>query len=507
MLERVAPPDEARPPALEKCLSLFRAWDAAGVRYCHYKSNQHLLPALAGDTDLDILLDARQARKAQVVLGIEGYKRFDAKLASRYPAVEDYLGFDEETGRLIHVHLYHRLLVGAPHVKGYQLKYQDEIVEGRVRDDATGVYTSSPNQEMQLLLLRLAVKARWRDGISERLGRRFLRGGALDEYRWLQQRIDPDVMVRITGAQLGPRAAEMVGSLAQEPPSIGRLRAFKACLKPTLERWSSYRALEALPARLTREALWLLSGLNRRHLRLPWSFRRVNPTGGCIVAVLGPDGSGKSTVVRALHRWLSWKLDVYPVYFGSGDGSASLMRLPLKLTKGALGRLRRPKPGRPAASGTLGLGRQVSLARAVWALVLAWEKRTKLARAVQARNRGMIVLCDRYPQTQVTGYNDGPLLAPWLESRSRLLRSLGRWERAQYERALACAPDLAIKLDVPTEVAISRKPEISVEESQRKRDALKRIHYDASCEELLVDSTQPLESVLLQVKTAVWKQL
>ena len=99
-------------------------------------------------------------------------------------------------------------------------------------------------------------------------------------------------MVRITRAQLGPRAAELVESLAQEPPSIGKLRAFKACLKPTLERWSSYRALEALPARLTREALWLLSGLNRRHLRLPWSFRRVNPTGGCIVAVLGPDFVG-----------------------------------------------------------------------------------------------------------------------------------------------------------------------------------------------------------------------
>ena len=34
-----------------------------------------------------------------------------------------------------------------------------------------------------------------------------------------------------------------------------------------------------------------------------------------------------------------------------------------------------------------------------------------------------------------------------------------------------------------------------------------RIHYGPTCEEIVIDSTQPLESVLLQVKTAVWKKL
>jgi thymidylate kinase len=505
--------EQSAPRALEQSLHLLREFDKAGVRYCHYKSNQHLLPALAGLTDLDILLDPRHAREAQVALGAAGYKRFDAKLAASYPAVEDYLGFDDESGRLIHIHLYHRLLVGQPHLKGYQLQYQDGILDGRVRDDATGVYTSDPDQEMQLLLLRFALKARWRDRLKEGLGRPFFRGGSLDEYRWLQARIDSNVLRRITSEQLGPRAGEMIEALAQEPPSIRELRAFKACIAPTLARWSSYGALEAFPKRHAREALWLLSGLNRRHLRLSWSLRRANPTGGRIVAVLGPDGSGKSTIVKALDKWLSWKLDVYAVYFGSGDGSASLMRLPLRLAKTALSGFRRSKQGKgegegaPAESGGLGLQRRVSLARAVWAVVLAWEKRAKLKRAVRARNRGMVVVCDRYPQTQVTGYNDGPLLAPWLERESRFLKRLARWEYEQYECALACPPDLAIKLDVPSEVAISRKPEISVAESQRKRDALQRIHYGSTCQEVVIDSTQPLECVLLQVKNAVWKQL
>ncbi len=71
----------------------------------------------------------------------------------------------------------------------------------------------------------------------------------------------------------------------------------------------------------------------------------------------------------------------------------------------------------------------------------------------------------------------------------------------------ACSPDLVLKLDVPTEVAMARKSEITAAESDRKRDALQKIHYHATCQELVIDSTQPLEDVLLQVKTAVWKQL
>lgn len=502
-----AAPEPGEPQPLERSLQLFRAFDAAGVRYCHYKSNQHLLPALAGDTDLDILLDARHAREAQVVLGATGYKRFDARMAASYPAVEDYLGFDDGTGRLIHIHLYHRLLVGQPHLKGYQLQYQDAILDSRVQDEASAVYTSHPNQEMQLLLLRLTLKARWRDGLRELLGRRFVRGGALREYRWLQERVDLAELRRITEEQLGAPAGEMIVELAEKPPSLRQLRAFKACLAPTLARWSSYGALEAPPTRMVRELLWLLSGLNRRHFRLSWSLRRANPTGGRIIAVLGPDGSGKSTIVQTLDKWLSWKLDVYPVYFGSGDGSASLLRLPLKLMKTVLSRSKRDRADAPTESGALGLERRVSWARAVWAIVLAWEKRAKLRRAVRARNRGMIVLCDRYPQTQVLGFNDGPLLAPWLESSSRLFRWLGRWEREQYERVLSCSPDLMIKLDVPSEVAIARKPEISVAESERKREALGKIRYHATCQEVVIDSTQPLGTVLLQVKTAVWKQL
>jgi ABC-type hemin transport system ATPase subunit len=64
----------------------------------------------------------------------------------------------------------------------------------------------------------------------------------------------------------------------------------------------------------------LLGGVNRRLLQLPVPLRRTHPAGGRIIAFLGPDGSGKSTLVQEIRRWLAWKLDIYPLYFGSGAG-------------------------------------------------------------------------------------------------------------------------------------------------------------------------------------------
>ena len=200
-------------------------------------------------------------------------------------------------------------------------------------------------------------------------------------------------------------------------------------------------------------------------------------------------------------------------YFGSGDGPSSLLRWPLKIAIRAGRRilgwrtLATARDNGPTDEGERATHRWTPVLRALWALALAVEKRSKMRASIKARNRGMVVLCDRYPQIQVMGFNDGPLLSHWVQSRSQLMRRLARWEHGQYECALACPPDLAIKLDVPSEVAISRKPEISVAESQRKRDAMQRIHYGSTCQEFVIDSTQPLERVLLQVKSAVWKQL
>ena len=489
---------------LPQSLTLFRRLDESGVAYCHFKSNEHLLAGLAGVTDLDLLVARGQAGTAQDALGRAGFKRFAARFAAAHPAVEDYLGFDEVSGRLIHAHVYYALVVGAPHLKGFQLDLGGELLATRVADADTGVYTSEPAHELLLLLLRYALKARLRDRLRELLGKPFFGADARAEQAWLQARVDRPALHRLAVAHLGEAAAAIVDELAERPPSVWRLAALRRAAAPALERQRSVGPLESLALRTGRELSWWASGLNRRVLHLPVPLRRTHPAGGRIIALLGPDGSGKSTVAREVRAWLGWKVDVYPVYFGSGDGPASLLRWPLKAALALRGP--RARSG-PAQAGSNGHARpRISLARALWAVLLAAEKRSKMRACIRARNRGMIVVCDRYPQAQVPGFNDGPLLTGWLERGGRLRRRIAAWELQTYQRLAAIAPDLVVKLDVTPEVGRSRSPDTAPGEVERRRLALAAIDY-AGCPTLAVDSLRPLADVLLDVKRGVWAQL
>ena len=111
---------------------------------CHWKSNEHLAPALDGLTDLDVLVDRRQHIELQALLAYSGFKRFTATPLRGYPAVEDYLGFDEATGRLAHLHLHYQLTLGQRHLKGYRLPWEARVLATRRLDPAHGVFVSDP---------------------------------------------------------------------------------------------------------------------------------------------------------------------------------------------------------------------------------------------------------------------------------------------------------------------------------------------------------------------------
>ena len=496
--------DEAEP--LSALRTVLAALERAGVVHCHFKSNQHLRAALAGDTDLDLLVARSGARAAQALLAAHGMKRFDPGLATGYPAVEDWIGFDAPTGRLIHLHVHYRLPVGELHLKSYRLPFADALLATRVRDAETGVFTSEPHHELLLLLLRQALKAGFRDRLRAFSRRPAFAGGARREYDWLRERTEPARVLALAEREFGPDVAAGVAPLLAGEPDLGALLRLRRAVARALAPYRTWGALEAALRRGGREAVQRATRwLRRRRIQAPRSFRRASPTGGCVIAFVGCDGSGKSTLLAETTRWLGWKLDVLPIYFGSGDGPVSLWRRPLVLARVLQMRLRRPPaPGerpRPTAL------RRPSPARAVWALVLAREKAARLRTAERARQRGLVVLCDRYPQSSVRGFNDGPLLAPWLESPRSLLRRLARYELAVYERARALAPDLVIKLDVSPAVAVARKPDMAPEECARRRAAVAALEWGARGRVATIDAEQPLERVIAEVKRAIWAEL
>ena len=499
---------EKKSLVLEPARALFSRFSQDGIRYCHFKSNEHLVPGLTGKTDLDILVDRRQAQSVELALLQTGFQRFVPAIG--YPSIEDYLGFDNASGSLLHVQIHFNLVVGEKDLKGLNLDFGERILRTRIVDSETDVYVSEPNHELFLLIVRAAVKIRWRDMVAALLGRNRVDGQMAREFRWLAERTEVEKVAEIAARELGPEAAALIVDLAAGPPTIWKLRAFRSRIRRALSWYRVYAPVERQIVRFIRRLLRLAGGFNARYLHLPVAFRRTHRAGGCVVAFVGMDGAGKSTISRQVLKWLTWKLDVYPVYFGSGMGKSSMLRWPMKVVLKGLRKARlvrgRRKVAQSSDAGDLGRRRRVTWAVALWALSLALEKKAKLKRIHRARSRGMIVLCDRYPQIHVAGFNDGPLLEAWIESPSRLRRSLARWEHGIYERATMLHPDLVIKLDLPPEVAAGRQSETSIDDLYRRRQVVRGMDYGDGCGHVEIDASATPDVVLLNVKRAIWER-
>ncbi len=503
-------------PTLDVVRSLLDAFHNRDVRYCHWKSNEHLLAGMSGDTDLDILVDRDQSAEVQEILAHSGFKRFLSAPGAQYPAVEDYVAFDERTGKLAHFHLHYRLMLGEKHLKGYRLPWERRLLETRKFDSIADVYIVDPHIELILLLVRAAIKIRTRDFLRACFGINYVKQDDLAEFHWLIQRTQSKQNFQIASELLGEQAAKQIGEILSGSLTMHRLRRLRCSARATLQQYRMFGTLAATSFRWARELSWLVRGVNKRYLHFPMTTGRRIPSGGLIVVVLGCDGCGKSTASKVVMRWLSWKLHPIHIYMGSGDGPSSLLRWPMKIvaaltrcpveSHGASNRAEpvRERPDPPQR----GFRQWIRLfGKTPWALVLAQEKRGKLRTAGRASDRGMVVVCDRFPQCQIMGFNDGPLLSHWLDHRSRWRQSLARWEGRCYQLAQECPPDLVIKLNVSPEVALQRKDDMSLAEVLRRIDAVKSLRFPDQTEVVEINADEPLESVLSQVKHAIWRKI
>jgi thymidylate kinase len=205
-------------------------------------------------------------------------------------------------------------------------------------------------------------------------------------------------------------------------------------------------------------------GLQRRG---PVSGRRTGP----VVAVLGPDGAGKGTLIESLRA-----------------------EIPVAVTTVYLGGRKRRKP--PVASGSStndrGAPRRVGPLREAAGLV-RWTFRTwgRLATVYAASWRGAVVLCDRHPIELVAVRPD----------RTRLARAI---ERLATSRLIPW-PDAVVVLDAPPEVLYGRKREHSVAVLQRWREGYREVFGSRGA--TIVSTDGPPHVAVARASQAVWEAL
>ncbi|MCY1244736.1 hypothetical protein D9M72_578300 [compost metagenome] len=96
-------------------------------------------------------------------------------------------------------------------------------------------------------------------------------------------------------------------------------------------------------------------------------------------------------------------------------------------------------------------------------MLIAIERYGVVKRAHRWATRGLIVVCDRWPQTLQKGYLDGPMIPSNLPAVPGIA-ALARFEEWLYQKMNECKPDLTLHLVSDFAVSQSRKPgEISKE--------------------------------------------
>lgn len=479
---------------------LLKALDENHISYCHWKSNEHLGEALDGDTDLDVLFDPAQRSELEHVFSECGLKRFRATPQMQYNAIEDYIGFDQETAKIWHVHTHYRMTLGEKHLKGYTITpWGPILLKDRIRVEE-GIYTSDPSDELVLLMCRIALKLRKRD-VGHKLGK-----DDLVELKWLKERTTKESLSAAADRMLEEKSKAIVLSLYDvDLTKKGQFKKLQRVLRKEFKPFTAYSRYGSWKTRTDREIFWLYGGVKRRlGLSSYVANRRISPSGGLVVAILGCDGAGKSTTLSYIKKEFNKKLDVATIYLGSGDGSSSLIRKPMKVVARKVGGkgVGHAVEKEYAEKKKISLkSRLYSVAKIIWAVTLAKEKRKKLRQMVKARNNGLLVLTDRYPQINMPGASDGPLLSRYQNGKG-LFKRISDWEYNIYRSFSVNAPDLTIKLMVPTDVAIARKPEMTVEEIENKKNIV--MSLDISEHTAVIDTSRPFEITRGEVMREIW---
>jgi thymidylate kinase len=397
---------------------VLEAFQQDHVRYCVLRDADRL-DRRGGEVDL--LVDGRDLDKLGIVLGPLGFVRLRAW---GYAAHRFFLAYDSESDGWLKLDVIDRLAYEPGFVPGASLT--ERCLKNRRRYGPA--FIPSPADELVALVLHCVLE-KGRFEPSRRARCRVLCTEITDTSS-LSALLATYWSPSMTGRRLIQTIQEdNWEALLTDTPAVAQMRL-----------------VARLGARAARIGRAVLRRLNRR---MPILRPRA-----LTVALLAPDGAGKSTLVQGIRE--SFQVPVRSIYMGLYKRSTDSQ----------------PPKRIPGVTFVSRLFRQ-------WARYLA---------ATYHRAHGRFVLFDRYsydamlpPRTRLSWH-----------SRCR------RWLLAR-----SCpAPDLVVVLDAPGEVLYGRKREHTVAILDHQRQAYLQIASRPGS--LVVDATRDAESVRREVTSFIW---
>lgn len=477
---------EMRTEMLEISQKVFKELENADIKYCHWKSNEHLEEGMNGVTDLDVLADGKKKKECEEILHQLQLLKVKAPLGNRYQNVDDWIGMDYASGEMIHLHLHYQIVTGKQYRKEYVLPWSKMMLHYRVKNHELGAYMTNPNMEIIMLYTRIILKTKYSDEASEKIS---VPAEYLREIHYLKTETEAAKIDWFLKKMLQQAGEEFKSCLFKESFTREEYQTYKKLLDSALGKYRIESEKETLIRhKALKTMVQLKQKLKEHHIAV--ITKKCPNKKGLIIAFIGTDGAGKSTMTKNIQSWLSWKIEVQQFYLGSGDG------------------LKKPFTYKLYVNGMIPKALRQLAGTAFYLHMSAYVKRT-LRKVNQYRNHGGIAVLDRFPQLQYKGVNDGPKIDSEIDKNilpDGLMRKLIKKEESNIQSAIKIKPDIVFKLNISPEEAVRRKKENTLAEMKRKVAIIDGVRFEES-KVYNINAAQNMNQEMLEVKRLIWNEI
>jgi thymidylate kinase len=451
-------------------------------------------------------VDRKDAQQFESVLAAIGFKRVVEPLQGPSPSVLHFYGLENATGMLIHLHVYYRIITGESLLKNYSLPLEELLLQNPRLVDGMPL----PQVPAELMLFVIRAMAKHTSLLEYLLLRRRNRVGYVALREELAALLEDDSAARCSKLLAGwlPSVestlfCECIDALRKDAPFTRRLW-LAIRLHGQLKTYDRFSSVSAMVQR----TMLFLKRITRQ-LRGAGKSKRFT-SGGALIAFVGPEATGKSTLVQETACWLGKVFDVSTAHLGKPPSTwlTFLPNLALPLLRKAAPQHRMSRVESDPRVQDVG---RVSLLYALRSVLLAWDRRVLAVKVRRRATQGGIVICDRYPSIMVSAMDSARLRIPadaggW----GKLLGYLARLENHIYRQIPP--PDVVIRLTVPVEVAIERNKERQKKGKEADAYVLRRhttgvVPVFPTARTIELDSHQPRSQTISSVRQIVWDML
>lgn len=485
-------------------IELFKSWNDNNVKYCHWKSTDHLEATFLAQTDIDVLIHREYAQKAIEIALDLGFVNLKSSHFRGYPSVTDFVRYDETLNRWVHLHFHVQLICGDRWVKAYHLPFEEIVLKNRVKHPNYDLWIISPQYELLILIYRMNAKFKKNWLLDKKIQKE------IDFIKNLGEQYPTELDEKIK-EHIGQKSLTLFEDILSGNKILKELRIKelrRAFNVKEFRRMSSIRFFWLSKFRFTYRAY---AEIRKRKFKIYASGRRSMPNGGIIIGFLGIDGSGKTTGIKRASKFFASHFNVQCNFLGSGKSGASWSRKLIMNLVGFKAKFKGHKEvrkqNRTAKEDLSKPLKKPPFYYLLWMYLVTRDREKQLNQIQRGLANGKLVFVDRWLQNDIIGGLDGPRLQNYIEY-SGFVGKVARREQKLYERIKLIPLHQVVKLNITPEISVERKPgELTLKGAGNAINRLNSLQWPENTVVTDIDATKRIDYVTQSMNYNIWKTI